>query len=159
MQIIGFGETYEEHLFMQRQYLLDPPVEEGDVSCIERIMRIEMRKARATRLPKYLETYPEFLYLYNYGDNLEHLIKVEKVIEDYSFGHPTLLEEEGACPSEDVGGSRGYEEFLEAWNNPLHPEHERMCEWGTSQRYRELNIPQINKVMESMLKLKKIMSQ
>jgi len=34
-----------------------------------------------------------------------------------------------ACPPEDCGGIWGYEEFLEAINNPDHEEHEEMLEW------------------------------
>jgi hypothetical protein len=34
-----------------------------------------------------------------------------------------------ACPPEDVGGSPGYLEFLEAIINPSHNEHQQMLEW------------------------------
>ena len=36
---------------------------------------------------------------------------------------------ENACPPEDVGGSSGYEEFLEALAEPGHPEHAEQKEW------------------------------
>lgn len=34
-----------------------------------------------------------------------------------------------ACPPEDVGGTYGYEEFLEAISNPGHEEHVHMLMW------------------------------
>ena len=40
----------------------------------------------------------------NMGDYWEHLITVEKIIEDYPHVYPICLEGEGACPPEDCGG-------------------------------------------------------
>lgn len=34
-----------------------------------------------------------------------------------------------ACPPEDCGGAWGYTEFLEAIQDPTHPEHESFLEW------------------------------
>jgi hypothetical protein len=39
-----------------------------------------------------------------------------------------------------VGGIPGYEEFLRVWNDPKHPEHEEMRQWGESQHYRFFDI-------------------
>lgn len=59
-------------------------------------------------------------YVYDFGDDWRHKIELEKIIDDYQFGYPTILEGEGACPPEDVGGIPGYEEFLRVWNDPKH---------------------------------------
>jgi hypothetical protein len=45
---------------------------------------------------------------------------------------PTLIHCGGgqnACPPEDVGGTRGYAEFLLAIEDPEHEEHDRYLEW------------------------------
>jgi hypothetical protein len=34
-----------------------------------------------------------------------------------------------ACPPEDCGGIWGYASFLDAIQDPQHPEHEEMLEW------------------------------
>jgi hypothetical protein len=34
-----------------------------------------------------------------------------------------------ACPPEDIGGMVGYEEFLEAINNPRHSAYQEYLEW------------------------------
>lgn len=62
-----------------------------------------------------------------------HEIKLEKIIEVYRFEYPTVLDGEGVCSLEDVGGIQGYAEFLKAWNNLAHEEHEAMSTWGTIQ--------------------------
>ena len=69
-------------------------------------------------------------YIYDFGDNWHHVIKVEK-IDDAITGaaYPRLVRAIGACPPEDVGGFPGYDEFLEAMANPKHEEHDRMLEW------------------------------
>ncbi|MGG3450569.1 plasmid pRiA4b ORF-3 family protein [Domibacillus aminovorans] len=157
LRIVEDDEMYEEHLFRQKAFLSNPPPENDKFYEFEkRVMMIEMRKARTTKLPKYLEKYSEVLYTYDYGDNWEHSVKLEKIVEDYSYGHPVLLEGEGACPPEDVGGPGGYEEFLKAWHDPSHPDHEHMRVWGESQWFQELNIQKTNEVMENVLKLKKV---
>ncbi|WP_345789159.1 plasmid pRiA4b ORF-3 family protein [Pelotomaculum propionicicum] len=70
--------------------------------------------------------------------------------------HPQILAGEGACPPEDVGGLGGYEEFLEAWNDPNHPEHEAMRQWGESQHYRDFDINFRNNLLKTCLKIKKV---
>ena len=42
---------------------------------------------------------------------------------------PPLHGGKRACPPEDCGGAWGYGDFLEAIQNPKHPEHEEMLEW------------------------------
>lgn len=54
-------------------------------------------------------------YTYDFGDNWEHDIVLEKVMEpDAGDGRPALLTGKGACPSEDCGGPWGYAELKEA---------------------------------------------
>jgi hypothetical protein len=69
-------------------------------------------------------------YVYDFGDNWHHVVKVEK-IDDAIPGtaYPRLVRAIGACPPEDVGGVPGYAEFLDAMADPKHEEHDRMREW------------------------------
>lgn len=71
-----------------------------------------------------------FRYVYDFGDDWEHKIKVEKLWPDNpEFTLPMLLGGANACPPEDVGGAYGYLEFLEAIGDPNHKEHATMLEW------------------------------
>lgn len=70
-------------------------------------------------------------YLYDFGDGWDHVIKLEKWFENTPMdGLPFLLEANGRCPPEDVGGPPGYADYLEALGDPAHPEHESMQRWG-----------------------------
>jgi Plasmid pRiA4b ORF-3-like protein len=43
--------------------------------------------------------------------------------------YPVCLAGARACPPEDVGGTVGYENLLEAIHKPNHPQHEGYLEW------------------------------
>jgi len=71
----------------------------------------------------------KMIYTYDYGDNWEHELVLEKIM-DYEGGQlPVCLEGALACPPEDCGGIWGYYEMLEVLENPDHPEYEEMREW------------------------------
>ncbi len=69
-------------------------------------------------------------YEYDFGDSWEHDIVVEKVLSpEYAVAAPACVGGRRAGPPEDVGGVWGYEAFLEAIQDPSHPEHEERLEW------------------------------
>ena len=74
----------------------------------------------------------EFGYVYDMGDNWRHRIVVEPLPDRRHLAHmhlPTCLAGENASPPEDVGGSGGYAEFLEALGDREHEQHEDMLRW------------------------------
>jgi hypothetical protein len=75
--------------------------------------------------------YKKFSYTYDFGDNWDHTIQVEKVLDaEPGVRYPRCIAGKRACPPEDCGGPWGYANFLEAIQNPKHPEHEEMLEWA-----------------------------
>ena len=69
-------------------------------------------------------------YIYDFGDNWHHVIKVEKIDDARpGEGYPRLVRAIGACPPEDVGGFSGYADFLEAMADPDHEAHADMIAW------------------------------
>ena len=72
-----------------------------------------------------------FAYTYDFGDGWRHTITLEKVepIRDWREVHFTCLAGERNCPPEDVGGPRGYENYLDCMANSRHPEHRSMLRW------------------------------
>ncbi|WP_218512039.1 plasmid pRiA4b ORF-3 family protein [Variovorax sp. dw_308] len=88
-----------------------------------------------------------FLYIYDYGDNWRHKVKVEKVVSlDAEIDLAVCIGGENACPPEDVGGAPGYEDFLEALADPAHPEHAEQKAWiGRAFDPREFTIEEVNR--------------
>jgi hypothetical protein len=72
----------------------------------------------------------KFLYEYDFGDSWEHELRIEKTLPlEEGKRYPVCLTGKRACPPEDCGGIWGYASFLEAIQDPTHPEHEEMVEW------------------------------
>ena len=73
----------------------------------------------------------KFIYEYDFGDGWEHELLIEKILpaED-GKAYPVCLTGKRACPPEDCGGIWGYSGFLEAVQDPDHPEHEEMLDWA-----------------------------
>ena len=72
-----------------------------------------------------------FVYVYDFGDNWDHTIEVEKTLPaEPGARYLRCVAGKRACPPEDCGGPWGYPDFLAAIQNPGHPEHEEMLEWS-----------------------------
>jgi hypothetical protein len=72
-----------------------------------------------------------FDYVYDFGDDWHHVVIVEEQ-HPHAGVAPSLIHcsaGQNACPPEDVGGSRGYAEFLRAIADEHHGEHDRYLEW------------------------------
>ncbi len=69
-------------------------------------------------------------YLYDFGDSWDHAVVVEKVLPaEADLKYPRCLAARRACPPDDVGGTWGFHEFVEAMTDPAHPEHDTLTEW------------------------------
>lgn len=94
----------------------------------------------------------KFFYLYDFGDSWEHEILVEKVLTAESdVRYPACIKAKRACPPEDCGGTWGYEEFLEAIQDPEHPEHESLLEWIDSPfNPEDPDLDEINRLLKTI---------
>lgn len=156
LRITCDDESFDEWKYYSAKYkTVKPTKKEDPLGIIGRILELKLKKSQSTKIDKYLAKYTTFEYIYDFGDHWQHQIQIERVIDDYLFGYPQVLEGEGACPPEDVGGIGGYEEFLKAWNDPKHPEHDSVCEWGEGMNYQPFDIVNTNELMQDCLKLKK----
>lgn len=73
-------------------------------------------------------------YTYDFGDNWEHMIKLEKILpRDKNVKYPMCIAGKRASPPEDCGGIWGYGDFLEIIMNPEHEEYEEMLEWASGE--------------------------
>lgn len=71
-----------------------------------------------------------FQYEYDFGDGWRHEVLFEGCVRAEAQGrYPKCLEGQRACPPEDVGGIRGYAEFLEALADRRHERHDEYRNW------------------------------
>ena len=73
-----------------------------------------------------------FSYTYDFGDNWEHRITVESIesVDAMAPGDCNVLAGERSAPPEDVGGTSGYQDFLEEiLSRPISEEGKNLLEW------------------------------
>ncbi|MGH9416907.1 MAG: plasmid pRiA4b ORF-3 family protein [Terriglobales bacterium] len=70
------------------------------------------------------------IYDYDFGDDWEHAVTVEKVLStEPGVQYPLCTGGKLAGPPEDCGGVSGYYYMLEALDDPDHDEHDMMEDW------------------------------
>jgi hypothetical protein len=85
---------------------------------------------RQVSLGELIDPGTAFRYTYDFGDDWEHEILVEDLLDaDPDTHYPVLIAAKGACPPEDCGGPWGYANLKETLADPNHDEHQDMLEW------------------------------
>jgi hypothetical protein len=92
---------------------------------------MDMLSSRSIKLSQLVdEGVKKFRYTYDFGDNWEHVVTVEKTLDaDPTAKYPRCTAGKRACPPEDCGGPWSYDEFLVAISDPKHKEHKELLEW------------------------------
>ncbi|MEJ6949378.1 plasmid pRiA4b ORF-3 family protein [Natronospora cellulosivora (SeqCode)] len=108
----------------------------------------EMKLEKGIKLSEYLPA--KIKYIYDYGDDWEHSIEIQEIIDDYDKNYPICFDGKGNTPPEDVGGEGGFEEFLKIIADSNHPEHQFLLEWGEKQGYQDFDIEEINQDLKIM---------
>ena len=94
------------------------------------------------------------IYLYDFGDDWEHEILFEKMVESPK-GVTYVICSDGAkaAPPEDCGGLYGYYDILDIIRNKRHPDHGQMLEWIGEDFDPELfEVERINKALKRIKK-------
>lgn len=119
--VMGWTNSHLHQFIVGDVYYGVPDREWGD----------DVKSERRVKLEEIVSDVKDrFVYEYDFGDSWEHEILVEKVLPpEPGTRSPLRLTGKRACPPEDVGGVWGYPEFLDAIQNPDHPEHDTMLEW------------------------------
>ncbi|MFI5162706.1 MAG: plasmid pRiA4b ORF-3 family protein [Sphingobacteriales bacterium] len=78
-------------------------------------------------------------YIYDFGDNWEHDIILEKVSEENIY-YSECIDGKGACPPEDCGGVPGYLNLINILADPKHSHHKEMREWLGLHKGSQLNV-------------------
>ncbi|WP_420337054.1 plasmid pRiA4b ORF-3 family protein [Roseibium sp.] len=93
-----------------------------------------------------------FAYTYDFGDNWRHTVVVEAVEDaNTKYEYPRFLEGENRAPPEDVYGTFGFADFLEAMSKPRHPQHREMVRWfGSNFVPDDISVDLINEFVEKL---------
>jgi hypothetical protein len=140
IQKIMCWESY--HLW---EFSIDDSIKVGP---IDEDVDYELEDAKKVKLKDYINAEKEkFYYLYDFGDSWNHIIVVEKIIEDDgSQKVPICIEGDRACPPEDCGGVCGYEELIKIKKDKNHPDYkEQIVDWlGEDFDFEEFDLNKIN---------------
>ncbi|NQY74337.1 MAG: plasmid pRiA4b ORF-3 family protein, partial [Candidatus Margulisbacteria bacterium] len=92
-------------------------------------------------------------YTYDFGDDWQHQILIEKVIPiDINQDYPFCIKATGACPPEDCGGIWGFYEMVEAVKDKKSEMREEYIELlGKNFDPKYINIDEINDALRSMM--------
>ena len=69
-------------------------------------------------------------YEYDFGDSWEHVLELTRAPREAGVKYPRCVAGTRSAPPEDVGGTSGYGDFLDAWRDPAHEEHMAMRRWA-----------------------------
>lgn len=110
----------------------------------------EREEADETLIDTYLDTEGWFTYIYDLGDDWQHRVTVEKILEDYDKNYAQVLKYKGNTPYEDCGGIDEYYRILEILRNPDSPEYEEMKEWTEGNFCTEYDMGCVNESLKSL---------
>lgn len=110
----------------------------------------EVLDAAQTQIELYLDSEEVFTYIYDFGDNWEHKITVEKVLDGYDKNYARVVQYKGNTPMEDCGGIYGYYHMVDVLKNPEAPEYEEIMEWTGGEPFVEYDQEEVNKRLEEL---------
>lgn len=76
-----------------------------------------------------------FGYEYDFGDEWEHEIRIEKAIEDGILLPAQFIDGRRAGPPEDCGGPLAYMDLVKVVSNPRHPDFKEKMAWLGRRKY------------------------
>src|SRR6202158_3429812 len=143
--VMGWTDTHLHQFTIRgKQYWIP---DEGDMVLRK---KIDERKHRLRDVVSRQTS--RFTYEYDFGDLWAHELLVEKILPPQAgVRYPVCLAGARACPPEDVGGTVGYENLLEAIHDPNHPQHEGYLEWiGDSFDPEAFDVDEVNRKLRRL---------
>ena len=139
----GFVDFYNSRRYHEASRIIPPDegyLEENELN------------PKKVKLHQFIDSEKQkFEYVYDFGDNWEHIIIVEKITEDKiedADKYPRCIAGERACPPEDCGGFSGYERFIKILNNEKDPwgeDSKELKDWLGDWEPEKFNLKEINK--------------
>ena len=103
----------------------------GEINAVVPEANENLIDSRTTSLESlFVDTRELLRYTYDFGDNWLHYVVVERFIPREKNGvYPYCMSGKNACPPEDCGGIKGYDNLLKALTNKQHPEYQEYKNW------------------------------
>lgn len=116
------------HQFVKNRTYYSPEMEDEVLWGEKEDDELDYSKYKVSDLLR--KTKDKVMYEYDFGDDWEHVIVLEKIIdESMDIKDVTCLAGENSCPPEDCGGLWGYYNMLEILKDPDHEEYEEYTDW------------------------------
>ncbi len=111
-----------------------------------------MADERRVRLNQIVAPRSRFVYRYDFGDDWEHEVKVEKTVDlSADAKTPRCVAGARACPPEDCGGTWGYAEMLERLTDPADEERDELIEWlGEEFDPQRFELREVNEILQQL---------
>ena len=138
------------HLFEFEFYHQELRIIEG-AEDVDLIGSYDYLEASTTFIREFMEENDWFTYTYDLGDDWQHRVTIEKIIDDWEYNYPKVIKYKGDCPIEDCGGIYGYYDCLEIINDTNHSDYEKRLEWMKLQGYpQEFDMQYVNEQLEHL---------
>ena len=105
MVVTNDQEAYESHKHymgnkdMYEERLKNMPPEMVKFAKINNEhLKKAVKKPKHYKIDEYLQKHKNIKYIYDFGDDWHFTIKLEKIVDDYYFGFPTLLDGAETAP-------------------------------------------------------------
>ena len=146
-----FHDIIQEIMGWTNSHLYGFIIDGVDYSLPDDEFESDSEDTRGTTLKELgLRPKQEIKYTYDYGDDWEHTITVEKISEDdMKMKSAYCIEGARNCPPEDCGSIPGYEDIVEAMKKPNSKQAKGYIEWlGGSYDPEKLEIDEINDALK-----------
>lgn len=98
-------------------------------------------------------------YVYDFGDDWEHHLTLEAIIEGAELQFPQVIASQGPSLPEDAGGVRGYLEKQKTLSKPRSADFEAISEWMEASIPPPLNLSLANAKIKSKIRLIQTISE
>lgn len=98
-------------------------------------LRIAVHKPQMIKIEPYLHVGDVVDYIYDFGDNWELSVNIERIEKVEVLAYPILLDGEQGAPVENMGSLADFEEFFAVYSEPRHPDYGLARAWGKEQGF------------------------
>ena len=145
-------KTIQSAFSWKNYHLFRFEVMKGETVIAERSDQYEFRLKTPQIIPQlklndqlstYIKSASKIIYTYDFGDNWQHDIFIESIVE-HNRPYPLCSDGSGITPPEDTGGAQAYQDIMDILKDKTHPEYKETKEWAHANFHYDFNILSVN---------------